>query len=91
MSTAAGAGHTRAMDDITLPLRGDHITLDALLKATGLAASGGDAKTLIASGGVSVNGSVEQRRGRKLRAGDRVQCGPSTVQVTRPEPGAAPA
>ena len=57
---------------IELPLRGDHITLDALLKATGLAGSGGAAKTLIADGQVQVNGQVETRRGRKLRAGDEV-------------------
>ncbi len=54
-------------------LRGDHITLDALLKATGLAASGGHAKQLITDGQVRVNGEVDTRRGRKLRAGDRVQ------------------
>lgn len=54
-------------------LRGDHITLDALLKATGLADSGGQAKGLIAAGAVQVNGQPETRRGRKLRAGDAVQ------------------
>jgi ribosome-associated protein len=53
-------------------LRGDHITLDALLKATGLASSGGDAKRLISQGAVRVNGEVELRRGRKLRLGDGV-------------------
>jgi ribosome-associated protein len=53
-------------------LRGEHITLDALLKATGLASSGGEAKTQIVSGGVQVNGQLETRRGRKLRAGDVV-------------------
>ncbi|MEO8080821.1 MAG: RNA-binding S4 domain-containing protein [Caldimonas sp.] len=53
-------------------LRGDHITLDALLKASGLAASGGAAKVMIGSGAVQVNGTSETRRGRKLRAGDEV-------------------
>jgi len=52
-------------------LRGEHITLEALLKASGLA-SGGGAKALIAEGGVRVNGEAETRRGRKLRAGDEV-------------------
>jgi len=56
-------------------LRGEHITLDMLLKATGLASSGGDAKALIVAGGALVNGVVETRRGRKLRAGDTVQAG----------------
>jgi len=63
-----------------LALRGDHITLEALLKATGLA-SGGAAKALIAEGGVRVNGQVETRRGRKLRAGDEVVVGESCVRV----------
>lgn len=62
-------------------LRGDHITLDALLKATGLADSGGAAKVLIASGAVRVNAEVETRRGRKLRAGDEVVVGASRVRV----------
>jgi ribosome-associated protein len=65
----------------SLTLRGEHITLDALLKATGLAGSGGAAKVLIADGQVRVNGEVETRRGRKLRAGDEVMVGPSRVRV----------
>lgn len=62
-------------------LRGEYITLDALLKATGLVASGGDAKVQIAGGSVTVNGQAELRRGRKVRAGDRVALGSSRVQV----------
>jgi len=63
------------MDSIAFDLRGDHITLDALLKAAGLASSGGDAKMLIQQGAVLVNGEVDLRRGRKLRAGDEVAVG----------------
>jgi ribosome-associated protein len=66
----------------TFLLRGEHITLDALLKATGLAPSGGAAKGLIAGGGVQVNGSAETRRGRKLRAGDEVCLGNTRVSIT---------
>jgi len=62
-------------------LRGDHITLDALLKATGLAASGGAAKVLIAEGQVQVNGQTEKRRGRKLRTGDEVALGDALVHL----------
>jgi len=43
-----------------------------LLKATGVATSGGAAKTMIASGEVQVDGLVELRRGRKLRGGEQV-------------------
>ena len=66
---------------IDFELRGDHITLDALLKATGLVGSGGAAKVLIADGQVQVNGEVDTRRGRKLRAGDRVVLGEVSVRV----------
>ena len=69
-------------DATAFALRGDHITLDALLKATGLAPSGGGAKVLISEGQVRVNGDTETRRGRKLRAGDRVQLGDQRVQIT---------
>ena len=65
-------------------LRGETITLDALLKATGLASSGGAAKVLIAAGAALVNGEPESRRGRKLRAGDEVRVGPSQVLLRQP-------
>jgi ribosome-associated protein len=60
------------MEPIAFDLRGDHITLDALLKAAGLASSGGEAKLLIQQGGVLVNGEVDLRRGRQLHRGDVV-------------------
>lgn len=69
------------MNAVDFALRGEHITLDALLKATGLAASGGAAKTLVAGGGVQVNGVAETRRGRKLRPGDEVTLGEARIRV----------
>ena len=69
------------MEPIHFALRGEYITLDALLKASGLVTSGGAAKLLIADGGVRVNGQVETRRGRKLRAGDEVRLGETVVRV----------
>ena len=57
---------------IDFELRGDHIPLDALLKATGLAGSGGAAKVLVSSGKVQVDGQPELRRTCKLRAGQVV-------------------
>jgi ribosome-associated protein len=65
-------------------LRGDHITLDALLKATGLAPSGGAAKQVIAAGQVTVNGSVELRRGCKLRAGQVVALANQQIELLAP-------
>lgn len=55
----------------TLTLRGDHITLAQAAKVVGLADSGGQAKHLVRSGVVHVNGAAETQPGRKLRAGDR--------------------
>jgi ribosome-associated protein len=54
-----------------LPLQGDHITLAQALKAVGLASSGGQAKHLVRSGTIVVNGVVETQPGRKLYPGDR--------------------
>lgn len=48
------------------------IKLDQFLKWAGAAQTGGEAKLLIQSGEVTVNGAIETRRGRKLVAGDRV-------------------
>jgi len=72
---------THAPHTLDFQLRGDHIALDALLKATGLAASGGDAKALITAGQVQVDGQVELRRGRKLRPGQVVMLGTQRLQV----------
>ncbi len=51
------------------------ITLNDALKLSGLAGTGGQAKLLIQSGQVTVNGEVETRRKRKLREGDAVRIG----------------
>ena len=48
------------------------IRLDQFLKWLGLAESGGQAKIRVQGGEVTVNGTVETRRGRKLRPGDVV-------------------
>ena len=60
------------MELIDFELRGEHITLDALLKATGVASSGGAAKALVAAGGVQVDGRDELRKSCKIRAGQVV-------------------
>ena len=67
--------------DAQFLLRGDHIELAALLKASGLAGSGGEAKSLIVGGAVRVNGDVDARRARKLRAGNRVELGGACIRI----------
>jgi len=49
------------------------IQLDQFLKLEGVVQSGGEAKHLIQSGEVKVNGETDTRRKRKLRAGDVVE------------------
>ena len=63
------------MTERTVTIRTPYITLDAFLKWVGVADTGGQAKALIQSGGVRVNGEVETRRGRKLYPGDHVDAG----------------
>jgi len=47
--------------------------LDQFLKWSNIVSTGGEAKMLIKSGRVSVNGEIEKRRGRKLNTGDVVK------------------
>ena len=63
---------TDPRQEIDFELRGDFIALDALLKATGLAASGGLAKAVVAEGQVQVDGRTELRKTCKIRAGQVV-------------------
>lgn len=49
------------------------IQLDQFLKLEGITQSGGEAKHVIQSGEVKVNGETDTRRKRKLRAGDIVE------------------
>ncbi len=51
----------------------EFITLDNLLKFLAIAHSGGAAKMMVADGLVKVNGELESRKTRKLRAGDVVR------------------
>ena len=70
-----------AMDLIDFELRTDHITLDALLKATGLADSGGAAKAMVADGKVQVDGQQELRKTCKIRAGQVVALAGVRIKV----------
>ena len=51
----------------------DYITLGQFLKLTRVISNGGDAKIFLLTTEVYVNDELEQRRGRKLRAGDKVR------------------
>ncbi len=57
------------------------ITLGQALKAANLVGSGGEAKVLVQTGEVLVNGEVETRRGRQLREGDVVEVGDERLEI----------
>ena len=58
----------------------EFIRLGQVLKASAIAESGADAKDMIQSGIVSVNGENETRRGRKLYPGDTVSVNGEELQ-----------
>lgn len=62
----------------------EFITLQSLLKAAGLCDSGGAAKVAILAGEVKVDGEVELRRGKKVRAGQKVVFAGEEIEVTGP-------
>ena len=61
------------MEVIEFHLRTEIIDLLQLLKATGLCATGGEAKWAVEEERIRVNGVVELRKRRKLRQGDVVE------------------
>ncbi|MCW2671277.1 MAG: GCN5-related N-acetyltransferase [Frankiales bacterium] len=57
------------------------IRLGQLLKLAELVDTGSEAKTLLATGTVEVNGEAEVRRGRQLQDGDEVRAADQAVRV----------
>ena len=74
------------MPDTEFELRGEFIPLDALLKTTGLASSGGSAKAMVAAGEVQVDGQLELRKRCKIRVGQVVSVEGSSIKVVE-DPG----
>lgn len=69
------------MSPAPFALRGEHITLEGLIKASDLAGMGSVARALIADGAVAVDGQVETRRGRKLRGGELVELAGEQLRI----------
>ena len=59
-------------EKIIAELESEFVELYKILKFEGLADSGGNAKQVIEEGLVSVNGEVETRKRKKIRAGDQI-------------------
>jgi len=64
-----------------VPISGEFIRLDALLKYAAVASTGGEAKILISSGEVFVGGQPCTMRGKKIRHGEVVRYGDETLVV----------
>ena len=56
----------------TVKISREPVELFKILKFEGYVASGGEAKSAIAGGLISVNGELETRKRRKIVAGDRI-------------------
>lgn len=65
-----------------ITIRDEFIKLGQALKLAGMVNSGVDAKFVIQEGQVTVNGAVEQRRGRKLYSGDIITYDGESVQIS---------
>ena len=55
-----------------IQITGDYITLTQFLKAANLVSTGGAAKFYIQENDIYVNGTLEKRRGKKLRRHDTI-------------------
>ena len=60
----------------------EFIKLDALLKYAGLCETGGEAKTAVQEGQISVNGEICSMRGKKIYPGDTITYQNTSVEVT---------
>ena len=61
----------------------EFIKLEQFLKFISVVSTGGEAKILIQEESVNVNGEVETRRGKKLRAGDCIEVNGETYQIVK--------
>ena len=69
----------------TFTLKTDFIALNKLLKAIGWAETGGHAHELIDTGAVTINGTVETQRRKKVRADMVVACEGNVVTIVNDE------
>ncbi len=63
-------------------IQGEYIELIQLLKATGIASTGGHAKHIVEEGVVIRNGEVETRKRAKLVIGDLIEIEDNQIQLT---------
>ena len=71
---------------MTFELEEDFIELFKLLKVTGVAESGAQAKMLIEEGEVKRNGEVETRKRAKIVAGESISVNDEVIEVEASQP-----
>jgi ribosome-associated protein len=67
-----------------VPIKEEYIKLDSLLKLSMAAETGGEAKLMIQSGDIKINGEICTARGKKIRKGDIVKY-PGGALTVKPE------
>lgn len=61
----------------------DFITLGQFLKLADIISTGGEAKTFLANNSIKVNNEPDNRRGRKLRGGDKIEIKSSVYEIIK--------
>ncbi|MBQ9937001.1 MAG: RNA-binding S4 domain-containing protein [Oscillospiraceae bacterium] len=69
------------MNKEIIEIRDEFITLDNLLKFSGIAETGGEAKLMVIEGYVSLNGEICTQRKKKIYKGDKIQIDDVEIQV----------
>jgi ribosome-associated protein len=68
---------------IEFALNSEYIELTGLLKVTGMAMTGGEAKQMVDEGLVKLNGTIESRRRAKIRSGDIVEVNGEKINIVQ--------
>ncbi len=68
-------------ETIEFKIEGEYIELLQLLKATGIAQTGGHAKIIVSEGLVVRDGEVESRKRAKIRPGETIQIEDIVINV----------
>lgn len=66
---------------IEFKVEGEFIPMIALLKATGLVETGGEAQIVVSEGEVKYNGEVDYRKRLKVRKGDIVEFNGQKIKI----------
>ena len=78
-----GPGERRRFMDLEIKIRDEFIKLGQALKLAGVVEDGVEAKYAIQDGLVQVNGEVDERRGRKVYAGDVITYENQEIKVIK--------